>query len=309
MLQVAWYWLLGSSGGTSVPSVAVSYDSRVQWGSFEVSQSFISRRTVAKGAAWGVPVVAFASAAPAFAASNTVPCPTVKGPDASGTGCDWNQQYNKIGGGTAQQFYNIGLATVSGTPEFRYNVGWVAPDSTNVPKDYVVTYKFTFIYPTGTTIGDPTFGGAMSCWDRLDASTTSTPLRGWSAVTSNVGTPTGYTNTVTYDSKTYTLQYKNISEFSPPGCSICDGVHFPVTAPSGATQSTSQIVVTVGVTQGPSASNQSQPCTPPGTPTAVANNGFKYAMKVTSPTTATQTVSPYNANAQSNEGWGLWGST
>lgn len=132
-----------------------------------MSAHHVSRRSIARGAAWTVPMVAVGVAAPAFAASVTRPVVT-----DPGTSC-------KCPGGGSPYTYNLNLAiTTPGTDNYTiaitgFKVDGVAPASflgpttlvlpggelnpgllrfrlTNSNGTHTVTFTFT---PTNTTTG------------------------------------------------------------------------------------------------------------------------------------------------------------
>jgi hypothetical protein len=117
-----------------------------------VSQDLVSRRTIAKGAAWAVPAVTVMGAAPALAATPTDP----------GCGC---LQSGSIGAFTAQAVTVLGLSNVTGSIVFNLdsiacNVGFFQPAYTIVGLGGEVTFSDGQVVPytVGATTGVGTIG-------------------------------------------------------------------------------------------------------------------------------------------------------
>jgi hypothetical protein len=111
----------------------------------------VSRRTLARGAAWTVPIVAVAVSAPAFAASaGTTPQVTALGGCRCGTGGGTTKPYRldvSFSNTTSSSFtITDPTITVSGTPGDNVTLLTTAPPQTNViaaNSTKVLQYRFT----------------------------------------------------------------------------------------------------------------------------------------------------------------------
>lgn len=234
----------------------------------------ISRRHLAVGAAWSVPVVATSLAAPAFSAS-PLPCP----PLTNAAGCDWNYTYNGTSLASAQANYE------RDADSFVYNMSF-KPTTLNDPAS--ISYTFVLTYPSGKgpafTV-DPDFpelngvgvGGSFASY---------TPSATVSSETS-ASAPAGFDTTVTWKQRTIVVTFKRIGSV---GGTICAGMNLEHWSLGSTPAQGSQAQVVAKTTTSPAC-----------TDTPNSTEAYKFTDSDTN-----QTASPYTADISTNSNDAIW---
>lgn len=106
-----------------------------------------SRRVVARGAAWSVPVVAVGAAAPAMAASGGTGGITASCVSAGGTGATYSVS---VTGSLSPQLQVVFTHTGSGSFSISTPAGWVLADATASTRTYLIPVAGGTVNSTGT---------------------------------------------------------------------------------------------------------------------------------------------------------------
>lgn len=234
----------------------------------------LSRRHLAVGVAWSVPVVATSLAAPAFAAS-PLPCP----PLTNAAGCDWNFNYNGTSQAAAQAYYT------RSADSFTYNLSFKATtlnDPASISYTYVLTYpkgkgpSFT-VDPENPLLNGVGVGGTYASY---------TPSATVSSETS-VSAPSGYNTSVTWVQRTIVLTFTRIGSV---GSTICAGMNLDNWTLGSTPATGSEAQVVAKTTTNPTCFD-----------TPSSTEAYKFTDENTS-----QSASPYNADINTNSNDAIW---
>lgn len=153
--------------------------------------SAVSRRAVARGAVWSLPVVAVGAAAPTFAASR--PCPTIP------PGSDWNTRItagrpSSIGGG-----YGWGGNTFSVFRDATTSGGFTLTSSTTI-SGLIAGQTYTMEVAIGWNYGNSSASSSTAAGARIRVDGTEV-LSGQTRTADLGGTPGTQTYTVTFTAR------------------------------------------------------------------------------------------------------------
>ena len=151
----------------------------------------VSRRAVARGAVWSLPVVAVGAAAPTFAASR--PCPTIP------PGSDWNTRItagrpSSIGGG-----YGWGGNTFSVFRDATTSGGFTLTSSTTI-SGLIAGQTYTMEVAIGWNYGNSSASSSTAAGARIRVDGTEV-LSGQTRTADLGGTPGTQTYTVTFTAR------------------------------------------------------------------------------------------------------------
>lgn len=153
--------------------------------------SAVSRRAVARGAVWSLPVVAVGAAAPTFAASR--PCPTIP------PGSDWNTRItagrpSSVGGG-----YGWGGNTFSVFRDATTSGGFTLTSSTTI-SGLIAGQTYTMEVAIGWNYGNSSASSSTAAGARIRVDGTEV-LSGQTRTADLGGTPGTQTYTVTFTAR------------------------------------------------------------------------------------------------------------
>lgn len=193
-----------------------------------MSTTDLSRRTIAKGAAWTVPAVAVGSAAPALAGSTPQQCVAV-----DTTGC-WSCDFDK---------YNLMVAWYStSTVSAQTSLTLSVPSGTTVPAGTTFTFTYKVYRPVGAAVSgfdlNGEFGGSN-----------------WGSWTISQGTWTATTyNGQASEERTTTVKVKLAGDITG-ATALCGGIQFLMALTEGQTGGYSLVSVSSDNTTVPVCSN------------------------------------------------------
>lgn len=234
----------------------------------------ISRRTLAKGAAWSVPAVVVAGAAPAMAASpHDEPCP----PLTDFGGCGWNFPYHNGSTVTSTEAKAYFDPSATSGQFYTYNISY--PDlGEDAPRELNYIFEVTYPDGKGPDFSNLQLGGYAYGWSPEAVASAET----------TVEAPDGFESTgITWKRRTVTVTYTGVG--CCPG-QICSGLNLNNWSLTTDVATGSQAMVSA-------TTEVAGACAP----TPYSRDSHKWTNS-----TADQTALPYNADIDDSSNRPIW---